>query len=89
MSNNTPVTRKQTVWLQAITFIVLLLATVTDNEWFMTTFTQSGVYAGMGLNIATLILGLMKPLGYDKNNAVEKALREENQADDTYSIKDM
>lgn len=68
MANNTPAVKKQTVWLQGLTFVALLLATVTENEWFMTTFTQQGVYAGMALNAITVILSFLKPLGSDKEN---------------------
>ena len=79
MVDKTPAIRKQTVWFQGLTFVVLLLITVTDNEWFMTTFTQAGVYAGMILNLSTIILSFLKPIGYDRNNPVEKALRDEHE----------
>ena len=67
MENKTPATKKQTVWVQGITFVSLLLVTITQNEWFMETFTQAGALAGMALTATTFILSFINPIGHKKN----------------------
>ena len=67
MENNTPAQNKQTVWVQVITFVSLLLVTITENQWFMENFTQLGAYAGMALTAVTFLLGFLNPIGYKKN----------------------
>ena len=68
MENNTPALRKQTVWIQIISLISVLLATVIENQWFMDTFSQTGGYTIMAYNIFSIILSFIKPLGSDKKN---------------------
>lgn len=67
LENKTPTTRKQTFWVNLITFISMLLVTVTDNTWFMENFTQTGAYAGMALTGVTIVLGFLNPIGHKKN----------------------
>lgn len=86
MENNTPAVNKQTFWVQIATLASLILVTLTENEWFMDTFTQTGAYAGMALTGVTIVLGFLNPIGHKKNLEM---LDEENQADDGYGINNL
>ena len=82
MENNTPALRKQTVWLQALSLVSVLLATLVDNTWFMSTFSQTGGYIIMTYNLIAIVLSFIKPLGSNKKNL--EVLDEPSQADDDY-----
>ena len=83
MENNTPAVRKQTVWLQALSLVSVLLATIMENHWFMDTFSSTGGYVIMAYNFIAIILSFTAPFGSDKSNL--DILDEPSQSDDEFT----
>lgn len=87
-TNTTPAVRKQTVWIQIISLVSVLLATLMENQWFMGTFSETGGYVIMAYNALAIILSFINPIGHKKNLEILEE-PDENQADDSYSINNL